>query len=108
MFTPPLPDIEVNHSAQSAIYIQAQAPVTEKVGEYKIVNPLSLENVIKQAIQRDGYKVKEYFKEKDDGDIYLLYTLDNIQDDFNPIAYAIDLGNKLGDVIPENVYVNIL
>jgi len=106
--TPPLPDIELNNNTQSALYRQVETNVTETIGEYKIVIPLSLENVIRQAIQKDGYRVKEQFKEKDDGDVYLLYTLENIPDDFNPIAYSIELGNKLGDTIPENVYVNIL
>lgn len=108
MITPNLPDLDLTPSVQSALYRNVEAPMTDKVGEYKIVKPLSLENIIKQTIQNDGYKVKEQFRERDDGDTYLLYTLDNTHDDFNPISYAIELGNKLGDAIPENIYVNIL
>lgn len=117
--TPPIPDTYTQTSApQPAIYQEYEAQNRRNIddlleelslGEYKVESPLDhYKNIIKKAIDEDGYIIEEQFVEKEENDTYLLFVVKHPDNSFNPIKYAIELGNKLDDAIPENLYINIL
>jgi len=105
-----LPNTLLNPSTPSALYYVQEDPYLKSLERFvKIDMPkIKTISIISQEIKNDGLIIDDFFQEKEDGNVFLLYTLKDTPKDFNAIKYSIDLMNKLDDMIPNNVFVNIL